>query len=112
VQLLAKAGYAVDIVRWDADGKPPYEICFSIYKPGAKSVFILVTPIDYPAEMPALRIAPLVRVEENEDVFEKLYEASKPLLLTELPDWSWDSKRTIIELVWHIEKMLGEGEKA
>ncbi|MBN1565687.1 MAG: hypothetical protein JXA10_17720 [Anaerolineae bacterium] len=104
VQLLAEAGYAVDIVRWDADGNPPYEICFSIYKPGTHHIFIIVTPVDYPSEMPALRVAPLVRVAEDEDVFEKLYQASKPLLLTQLPAWPWDSKRTLIELVWHLEK--------
>ena len=103
--LLRDAGYSIDVVRWDADGKPPYEICFSVYKPGSTYVVLLVTPVDYPAAMPALRIAPLVTVEEDEDVFEKLYEASEPVLLTQLPDWSWDSKRTLIELVWHVEKM-------
>jgi hypothetical protein len=51
-----------------------------------------------------------VHVEDEEDVFEKLYEASQPLLLTKLPDWPWDSKRTLIELVWHIEKTLGKGD--
>jgi hypothetical protein len=103
--LLRDAGYSIDVVRWDADGKPPYEICFSVYKPGNTYVVLLVTPVDYPATMPAIRIAPLVHVEEDEDVFEKLYEASEPVLLTQLPDWTWDSKRTLIELVWHVEKM-------
>jgi hypothetical protein len=75
--LLQEAGYAVDIVRWDADGRPPYEICFSIYKPGSQQVIILVTSVDYPNTMPAVRLAPLVKVEESEDIFEKLYDASQ-----------------------------------
>jgi hypothetical protein len=106
--LLTQSGYAVDVVRWDADGRPPYEICFSIYKPGSKHVIVLVTSVDYPVQMPALRVSPLVSVSEDEDVFERIYEASKPVLPIQLPDWAWDSKRTLIELVWHLEKTLKE----
>jgi hypothetical protein len=106
--LLTQGGYAVDVVQWDADGRPPYEICFSVYKPGSKQVMILVTPVDYPVQMPALRVSPLVSVAEGEDVFEKVYGASKPVLETQMPEWSWDSKRTLIELVWHLEKTLVE----
>ncbi len=110
--LLTQAGYAVDVVRWDADGRPPYEICFSVYKPGSKRVIVLVTPVDYPVQMPAMRIAPLVNVAEDEDVFEKVYGASKPVLATQMPGWGWDSKRTLIELVWHLEKFVGEDGKS
>lgn len=106
--LLIQAGYTIDMVRWDADGKPPFEICFSVYRPGSRQVIVLVTPADYPARMPAIRIAPLVTVDEGEDLFEKLYEVSKPIPLTQMPDWTWDSKRTLLEIVWHIEKVLKE----
>lgn len=109
--LLTQGGYVVDVVRWDADGRPPYEICFSVYKPGRKQVLILVTPVDYPLQMPALRVSPLVSVAEDEDVFEKIYEASQPVLVTQMPEWGWDSKRTLIELVWHLEKLFGEENK-
>jgi hypothetical protein len=109
--LLTQAGYAVDVVRWDADGRPPYEICFSVYKPGSQRVIVLVTPVDYPVQMPAMRIAPLVSVAEDEDVFEKVYGASKPVLATQMPEWRWDSKRTLIELVWHLEKTVSEDTK-
>lgn len=104
--LLVQAGYVVDVVRWDADGRPPYEICFSVFKPDSSQVILLVTSVDYPAQMPAIRIAPVVSVAEGEDLFEKQYEASQPVLMTQMPDWSWDSKRTLLELVWHIEKVL------
>ena len=106
--LLIDAGYQIDIVRWDADGKPPFEICFSVYKPGRRHVILLVTSAEYPTTQPAVRVAPLVSVEENEDVFEKLYEASWPVMITEMPDWPWDSKRTLVELVWHVEKYLAK----
>jgi hypothetical protein len=102
--LLRDAGYTVDVVRWDADGQPPYEICFSVYKPGQQHVILLVTSADYPQRQPAPRIAPLVPIDDDEDVFEKLYQASKPVLAHQLPDWDWDSKRTLIELVMHLEK--------
>lgn len=110
--LLTEAGYTVDVVRWDADGRPPYEICFSVYRPGDDHVIVLVTPADYPDHMPAARIAPLVSVEEEEDIFEKLYDVSQPVLMTDMPDWPWDSKRTLIELVWHIEKTVKKDGKS
>lgn len=111
-RLLIDAGYVVDVVRWDADGRPPYEIAFSVYKPGSQQVILLVTSVDYPAQRPAIRISPLVNVAEGEDVFEKVYEASKPVLNSQMPDWAWDSKRTLIELVWHVEKTLKKDSTA
>ena len=105
LSLLLEAGYQVDTVRWDADGRPPFEICFSVYKPGSTQVVLLVTSAaDYPRSRPAARLAPLVPVGEDEDVFEKLYGASRPVLDSQMPPWEWDSKRTLVELVWHIEK--------
>jgi len=29
-------------------------------------------------------------------------------MMTQMPGWEWDSKRTLIELVWHIEKTVKE----
>ncbi len=110
-KLLADAGYMVDVVRWDADGQPPYEICFSVYKRGSSKVILIVTPVDYPVAMPAIRLAPLVPVVDDEDVFEKLYQASEPVLLTDLPEWEWDTKRTLIELVWHMEQVIAWYDK-
>lgn len=106
MSLLLEAGYSVSMARWDADGRPPYEICFSVHKAGQTHVILLITPVDYPARQPAMRIAPLVSVADDEDAFEKLYTASRPVLVTDMPEWTWDSKRTLIELVWHIEQRL------
>lgn len=104
LDLLSDAGYNVDIVRWDADGHPPYEICFQVYRPGATRVLLVVTSADYPYEMPGVRMSPLVSVADDEDVFEKLYQASRPLMMNELPEWEWDTKRTLLELVRHVEE--------
>lgn len=102
--LLRDAGYTVDMVRWDADGRPPYEICFQVYRPGATHVLLLVTPHDYPYYRPSVRLAPLVSVAEEEDLFEKLYDASRPLPDVQMPAWEWDSKRTLLELARHVEQ--------
>ncbi|MBN1679360.1 MAG: hypothetical protein JW966_03660 [Anaerolineae bacterium] len=106
--LLTDAKYIVDVVQWDADGKPPYEICFSAYHPGSKRVILLVTTADYPNDMPAVRLAPLVPVTDDEDMFSKLYEASESILLSQMPGWQWDSKRTLLELIWHVEETFKE----
>ncbi len=102
--LLRDAGYAVDMVRWDADGRLPYEICFQVYRPGATHVLLLVTSHDYPYDKPSVRLAPLVSVAEDEDLFEKLYDASRPLPEVQMPAWEWDSKRTLLELAQHVEQ--------
>ncbi|GAB4412108.1 MAG: hypothetical protein Kow00106_06670 [Anaerolineae bacterium] len=102
--LLCEAGYTVDVVRWDADGRPPYEICFAVHREGTNQVVLLVTGIEYPNAMPAVRLAPLVNAAEGQDTFEALYAASRPLLSIHLPAWPWDSHRTLVELVWHVEK--------
>ena len=106
--LLTEAGFQVDAVRWDADGRPPLEICFALYRPGSTGVVLLITSADYPARMPAVRLAPLVRVAEGEDMFEKLYAASRSLLPTELPTWPWEAKRTLVELALHAEKVFAK----
>ncbi|NLX10980.1 MAG: hypothetical protein GXY36_15125 [Chloroflexi bacterium] len=111
-KLLLGDGYVIDIVRWDADGKPPYEICFSLYRRDTNRVILLITSADYPAEKPSVRVAPLVNVADDEDVFEKLYAASRPLTLLEQPDWDWDSKRTLVELARHVEEKLKDKDKA
>ncbi len=110
--LMVEAGYSVDYGLWDADGKPPYELLFSVYKPGNRHVVLLVTPADYPARMPAVRIAPLVGVEEGRSLFELLYEKSQPALLTQMPEWPWDSKRTLVELVWHFDSLAKQDNQA
>lgn len=110
-RLLIDDGYTVDVVRWDADGRPPYEICFAVHKESATHVLLLITSADYPYEKPALRIAPLVSVAEGEDQFEQLYAASRPLLLTEMPTWEWDSKRTLVELARHFEETEWQAQK-
>lgn len=114
MKLLEDDGYMVSQYRFDADGKPPYESCFSIYKQGHDKALVLITSVDYPNEMPAVRVASLssIQLDDNEDFFEKLYEASEPVLMTDLPTWPWDSKRTLLELVWHIEKRLMKGGKS
>ncbi len=106
--LLTEAGFQVDAVRWDADGRPPLEICFALYRPGSTGVVLLITSADYPAQMPAVRLAPLVRVEKDEDMFERLYEASRALLPTELPVWAWSAKHTLVELALHAEKVFAK----
>lgn len=111
--LLKDDGYMVTMEFWDADGKPPYEICFSVYQPGSQHVVLLVTPADYPAQQPSVRLAPLVPLAEGEAMFEKLYEASRPVLMHQMPEWAWDSKRTLVELVRHVHKtMIKQEEEA
>lgn len=111
-RLLRDDGYAVDMVRWDADGRPPYEICFQVYRPGATHVLLLVTSHDYPYDKPSVRLAPLVSVAEDEDLFEKLYDASRPLPDVQMPAWEWDSKRTLLELAQHVEQTQAAAQPA
>lgn len=69
----------MDIVSWSANGRPPLDTCFIIYRPGNRQVWIAITPANYPAKMPQWRSAPIVRPENDDDLFAALYKASTPV---------------------------------
>ncbi|GAB4572823.1 MAG: hypothetical protein Kow0077_13370 [Anaerolineae bacterium] len=106
-RLLTEDGLAVSVVEWDADDTPPLEICFMTGRVGGNHVIMLVTDQKYPAVAPAVRIAPMLRVGEDDDLFARLWEASEPLDLTALSDFAWSPDRTLLALVRAVEAHIG-----
>jgi hypothetical protein len=104
--MLSADGLAVSITEWDADSLPPMEICFMAGRMGGSQVLILVTDHEYPAVAPRVRIAPMLDISADEDMFERLWEASEPYPTDGLPDWSWDESKTLLDLVHAVEAQI------
>jgi hypothetical protein len=109
IAALEKAGLTVmDIAQYNADGMPPLETCFAIYRPGTSQVILAITPHTYPKKAPMWRTAPLIRPDDERDWFEMLYETSKPVPGNWVTGWSGDS-HALIDGVRLIEAHLTEG---
>jgi len=110
--LLIGDGLAVSVTEHDADELPPMEVCFLVGRMGGTHVLILVTYKDYPARRPDMRVAPMLRLEPDEDMFDRLWAESRPLDKAELPDWAWSPDRTLLELVRAVEEKWRQGREA
>lgn len=72
---------------------------------GGEQVIILVTGRDFPDDAPQVRLAPMIEVQEGEDLFARLWADSRPF---DLPGWAWGPGRTLLELVRAVEEKMGE----
>lgn len=98
-----------DVIQYNADGMPPLETCFVIYRPGAHQVILAITPHTYPKKAPDWRLAPLIRPQENHDWFEMLFQASTPVKPEAIKGWS-GHLHALLDGVHMIERSL-EGEQ-
>jgi hypothetical protein len=106
--LLGRDGMFTSLVLWDADGKPPLEICFLTARVGSDKVLILVTPWNYPKANPTARVAPFVHLGDNQDIydaFESMWKQSQPV--ADPPDWTWAEGRHLLDYVYALEDSLG-----
>lgn len=86
--LLAAGGIIVlDIVQRQMQQHPPLDTCLVLQRQHASYVIIAVTAASYPYRAPHWRIAPLVRPQADEDLFEVFYRASAPVKHV-LPNWN------------------------
>jgi len=104
IAALEKDGLQVmDVVQHNADGMPPLETCFVIYRPGAQQIMLAITQHTYPKKAPQWRLAPLVRPEKEHDWFETLFAASEPIDPQMTAQWSGHS-HALIDGVRMIER--------
>lgn len=111
VETLSNAGYAVSLEEWEADGKPPRELCLTLARRGSERILIVITQADYPRTMPTIRTVPMKlmsTIPEGADLFKALWEASLPLPAASYPAWVWNSDRTICELVQAVEEKVAQ----
>ena len=95
------------LVLWEADGKPPLDVCFLTARVGAEKVLLLVTSHDYPAKPPAARVAPAPEIKPDDDlyaVFEALWAVSKPV--DDPAGWTWNENRYLIDYLFALEEAL------
>jgi len=98
------------VTEWDADDSPPLEVCFMVGRIGGAHVYILVTDKNYPTVPPLVRVAPMIRLREGEDMFERLWAESRPLPPEAMPDRIWSPEQTLAELVQAVEEKVLSSE--
>ncbi|MFC1960759.1 hypothetical protein ACFLYO_08615 [Chloroflexota bacterium] len=103
---LSNDGLAVSIIEWDADEQPPLEICFMAGRMGGSHVLILITDKNYPQVAPTVRLAPMMTVGEDEDLFKTLWDESIIYATAGLPDWTWSPEMALLDLVRAVEAQL------
>jgi hypothetical protein len=105
---LTADGLFATLVLWEADGKPPLDVCFLTARLGAEKMLLLSTPYDYPAKPPTARVAPAAEIQPEADlyaVFESLWDDSQPV--PNPPDWTWNENRYLIDYLFALEEALG-----
>lgn len=106
---LEKDGLNVmDVAQYNADGMPPLETCFVIYRPGATQVILAVTQHTYPKKAPEWWLAPLLRPDADKDWFQMLFEAAEPIPKAATKNWSGHD-HALLDGVRMIEHYLAEG---
>jgi hypothetical protein len=101
-------GLFVSLAIWEADDKPPMEICMLVIRGGSSKVLLLVTAHDYPASAPKARIAEFRNVRADDDLYEvftALWKDSKPL--DDPKDWKWSPDKRLLDYVRALEVANG-----
>ncbi len=109
-RLLSGDGLAVSVVEWDADNQPPMEVCFMTGRLGGGHVLIAITEQKYPETPPSVRVAPMLKLGADEDMFERLWAAAEPFDLAALDGFTWAPNRTLLELIHAVEARLATDE--
>jgi len=95
----------VSVTFWDADGVPPLEVCLLTARVGAEHLLIVVTPFDYPASPPSVRVTPFIHMtgeDELYDVFERAWAQSRVLPMPS----DWQTEAGLLSLIHKIEAGL------
>lgn len=95
------------LILWDANDKPPLEICFLTARVGAEKVLIVITDTNYPKTAPTARLAPFLPMGDGEDiydVFAQMWAQSEPV--TDPPDWKWQEDKYLIDYIHALEAAL------
>jgi hypothetical protein len=98
----------LSVILWDTDDKLPLEICLLMARQGSPKVLIITTHWNFPDSPPTARVAPMVSMDANDDiydVFEDLWVKSEPV--ADPTDWDWTKERTLLDYVHTIETSLG-----
>lgn len=98
----------VSVLLWDTDDTLPLEVVIVAARRGAKQVYLIVTPWNFPEEPPLLLSAPYLGLKPDEDiydVFEQWWVKSETL--DNPPGWKWTPDKFLYDYVAAVEKHLG-----
>jgi hypothetical protein len=106
--LLKKEGLFTSLAVWNADGKPPLEICLMTARMGADKVLIILTDWNYPQAAPSARTAPFIPMGPEDDLYslmEQMWDQSEPV--ANPPGWQWSPENNLVDYIRTLEDHLG-----
>ncbi len=106
--LLKKEGLFATHAVWNADGKPPLEVCLMTARMGADKVLIILTDWNYPQAAPSARTAPFIPMGPEDDLYslmEQLWAQSEPV--ANPPGWQWSPDKNLVDYIRALEDQLG-----
>jgi hypothetical protein len=106
--LLKKDGLFTSLAVWNADGKPPLEVCLMTARMGADRVLIILTEWNYPTAAPTARTAPFIPMGPQDDLYtlmEQLWAQSEPV--ANPPGWQWSPEKHLLDYIRALEDHLG-----
>jgi hypothetical protein len=98
------------ITLWNADNEPPLEVCFLTARMGSSRMLLLITQHDYPQRPPSTRIAPFVKMGDEDNmqkVFETAWKQSEPVDMQDYFATEWTPDKHLLDLIHAIEHKLG-----
>ncbi len=106
--LLKRDGLFTSLAVWDADKKPPMEVCLMTARMGAAKVLIILTAWNYPQTAPTARAAPFIPMGPEDDLYtlmEQLWDESEAV--TTPPGWEWSPDKHLVDYIHTLEDQLG-----
>lgn len=110
LRLLDSDGLFHSITLWNAENKPPLEVCFLTARVGSSRMLIIVTPHNYPEHPPSVRITPFVQMGTDDDMYKVFESAWKQSELVDMRDYfaiEWTPEKHLLDLIHAIERKLG-----
>lgn len=106
MRALEDDGLFITLVLWDSDNTPPLEVCFLTARLGADKMLILITSCDYPMKPPHARLAPLMKMDVGDDMYDVFANAWAESEAVQFePEWTYES--TLLDYVRALEAQLG-----
>jgi hypothetical protein len=102
--LLTAEGMFISVTLWDADGELPLEICFLLARRDSEKLLIITTEHDYPKQPPTARLAPIIPMDANVEMYAVFEEAfAKSELLVDDTPKSWGDADRLVNFVRQLE---------
>lgn len=102
---LEQEGYLVSpVIVWDTDSTLPLKVCFIMARGGDTSMYLVVTPHDYPAQPPVFYKTPFVGMDKEDDWYDVFEQAWHKAERQPAPaNFTWTKDTYLIDTIFALE---------